>query len=739
MATLLLAAIPANSFWSAALIMLGGYIDSQLFGANVNQEVGKVNDFQMQTASYGTAIPLIVGTSRTTGNVIWTTKFVEHTKTETQTQGGKGGGGKTKTTTTTYYYTISLAVGICQGPINSIGRVWADGKLINLSNYQHTIYYGNEEQTPDNWLEAIEGNGNVPAFRGLAYIVFKNLNISEFGNRIPSFSFEITRTITDLKALVETISINSGLQYSDVDASDLQGIQVIGLESAGDKTGRSIIEQLQSTFMFDAIERNGKVVFKRRSSNVGYEVSADLLGAYETTPAEEPYKIEYKDERELPRRLTINYLSKDKDYQQGTMSAYRQITKSKNEQTINIKMVLSDSEAKQLAELRLFELWQSRKTLSINLSNTFGWVLPGDILKLPINDEKQNFMITKTTYGKPGLIKIEAVATAFEVYIVSGRKVDCETNPVIPSAPGEIISKIVDLPLLPGETSTDRIFIACEVKGVFYGANIFRSSDGGATWLFVDQSTQLSTIGNTLSVLPPGNTITWDENSTIDIKLTNGTLESRPAIDVLNNFNAALIGEEIVQFRQAELISEDTYRLSGLLRGRLGTEDQIYNHNINETFIMLDTLKMLNYSSSDLYLDKLYRVGPVTLPVTDETYIDYIINIKGIGARPYSVCHVTSSRDIIGNLTISWIRRTRINGDWRPYIDVPLGETMEAYEVDIILNEKILRTISINKPQAIYTASQQIDDFGKVQASIKVRIYQISEVYGRGAVKEEIL
>lgn len=103
------------------------------------------------------------------------------------------------------------------------------------------------------------------------------------------------------------------------------------------------------------------------------------------------------------------------------------------------------------------------------------------------------------------------------------------------------------------------------------------------------------------------------------------------------------------------------------------------------------------------------------------------------------MCHVTSSRDIIGNLTISWIRRTRINGDWKPYTDVPLGEAIEAYEVDIILNEKILRTISINKPQAIYTASQQIDDFGKVQASIKVRIYQISEVYGRGAVKEEIL
>ena len=91
MATLLLATIPANAFWSAALTMLGGYIDSKLFGPHVTQEVGKMSDLQMQTASYGAPIPLILGTCRSTGNVIWSTKFVEHTKTEKQ--GGKGGGG----------------------------------------------------------------------------------------------------------------------------------------------------------------------------------------------------------------------------------------------------------------------------------------------------------------------------------------------------------------------------------------------------------------------------------------------------------------------------------------------------------------------------------------------------------------------------------------------------------------------------------------------------------------------
>lgn len=154
---------------------------------------------------------------------------------------------------------------ICQGAINSIGRVWADGKLVKFVKLRAHNSLWWLSQTPDSWIEAIEGSGNVPGFRGLAYIVFKDISISDFGNRIPSFSFEITRQVVDLKALVETIAVNSGLQYTDIDANDSQGIAVAGLESAGDQTGRNIIEQIQTTFMFDAIECNGKIVFKRRS------------------------------------------------------------------------------------------------------------------------------------------------------------------------------------------------------------------------------------------------------------------------------------------------------------------------------------------------------------------------------------------------------------------------------------------------------------------------------------------
>ena len=554
------------------------------------------------------------------------------------------------------------------------------------------------------------------------------------------FSFEVTRQIDNVKALVETVSLSAGLQYTDVDASDLKELAITGISSAGDQTRRSIIEQLQAVFLFDAIERSGKIVFKRRYANTAYEIPDEYLGAYGTSPPNEPYTLQYKDERELPRRLTINYLSKDKDYQQGTMSAYRQITQSKNEQTVSVQMVMADTDAKQLAEVRLFEEWQNRKTLSLTLSNQFGWLLPGDILKVPIQEQKQNFMITKTTYGKPGLIKIEAVATTQQVYTSVGRVVDSETNPSIPPAPGNVSISLFDLPLLPSETSAERMFAACTSDGAFYGANLFRSNDGGGTWSYVGQVTQNAVVGTTITVLPPGNSVTWDEASTVDVTLSHGTLESRPAGDVLNYFNAALIGAEIVQFKQASLIAANTYRLSGLLRGRLGTEHEVDRHIANEPFLMLNSLQSISFPTSEWHMDKLYRIGPSTLPITDEKYRDYTVNLNGLGARPYSVCHVSGFKDGTGSLTVSWVRRARMNGDWKPYTDVPVGENSETYQVDVVSADgNIKRTITVNEPKAVYSANEQIVDFGSLQAVVRVRIYQMSEVYGRGVVKEEVL
>ena len=55
------------------------------------------------------------------------------------------------------------------------------------------LYHGDETQLPDPKITAVEGAGNAPSYRGIAYVVIEDLDLSRFGNRIPQFSFEVMR------------------------------------------------------------------------------------------------------------------------------------------------------------------------------------------------------------------------------------------------------------------------------------------------------------------------------------------------------------------------------------------------------------------------------------------------------------------------------------------------------------------------------------------------------------------
>ncbi len=102
-----------------------------------------------------------------------------------------------KVTTTAYLYTASFVVALCEGPITGIGRIWADGKPLDLNGVTWRIYKGDEAQTPDPSIEARMGSGNTPAYRGTAYVMFEELSLEQFGNRIPQLSFEVFRPIAE--------------------------------------------------------------------------------------------------------------------------------------------------------------------------------------------------------------------------------------------------------------------------------------------------------------------------------------------------------------------------------------------------------------------------------------------------------------------------------------------------------------------------------------------------------------
>lgn len=190
--------IPAGSAIIGGLVggptgaQLGWVLGSAI--SNGKQEIDQtsVGDLRVQTSSYGTSIPLVIGKQRLAGNIIWADNKRPY---EIRSRAGKGG-----PTTVTTGYTINMLIGICAGPILGVSRVWSDGILVVDSRTAAKpligqLYLGDNTQLPDPTYQSVVGAANAPAYRGLAYISLTNFDLGVQG-RVPQFSFEVLRGAT---------------------------------------------------------------------------------------------------------------------------------------------------------------------------------------------------------------------------------------------------------------------------------------------------------------------------------------------------------------------------------------------------------------------------------------------------------------------------------------------------------------------------------------------------------------
>ena len=164
---------------------LGGVVDRGLVGAlsPARQRGPRLETLRIQSTAEGSPMACVFGRARVTGQMIWAARFLER---RDETGGGKGG-----PRTVDYAYSLSFAVAICEGPIDGIGRVWADGRLMDQADVAMRVYRGTGDQTPDPLIQAVEGD--APAYRGTAYVVFEELPLGAFGDRAPQLSFEVFR------------------------------------------------------------------------------------------------------------------------------------------------------------------------------------------------------------------------------------------------------------------------------------------------------------------------------------------------------------------------------------------------------------------------------------------------------------------------------------------------------------------------------------------------------------------
>lgn len=275
--------------------------------------------------------------------------------------------------------------------------------------------------------------------------------------------------------------------------------------------------------------------------------------------------------------------------------------------------------------------------------------------------------------------------------------------------------------------------VASSAAKNWQGATLFQSSDNGASYQVVGTFTARATIGRTVGALGDyggGNTV--DELNTVTVSLTYGTLSSITYANLLEGLQAALIGDELVYFRDAVLNPDRTYTLRGFLRGRRGSEAAMSTHAAGDRFVLLTpaTVKRIAQETADIGKTRLYKM--VTSGATLSSAMAKSFTNDGAALKPYAPVHVGGGRTGDGSILLSWVRRTRISGEWRDNVNVPLGEASEAYQVEILNGGTVVRVIDTTALSAMYSAASQIADFGSLQSSVSVRVYQMSQVVGRG-------
>ncbi|MGH1350009.1 MAG: phage distal tail protein, Rcc01695 family [Methyloligellaceae bacterium] len=245
-------------------------------------------------------------------------------------------------------------------------------------------------------------------------------------------------------------------------------------------------------------------------------------------------------------------------------------------------------------------------------------------------------------------------------------------------------------------------------------------------------------VGKTLTDLSFGPTSRWDLGNQFDVQLEDGQLTSLEDLSLFNGGNLAAVQNtngqwEVIQFKNAELIAEKTYRLSTLLRGQGGTEN--YMENINPagaSFILLDdAITSVSLGINDIGLPYNWKYGPANRDIGHSSYSEEIHAFSGHSYKPLSPVHIETTF-ISNDLHISWKRRTRIGGDSWELSEVPLGEEIELYEIEIMDGENVIRLMSSTIQQVTYAEAEQLTDWGTIQSSYAIRIYQISATIGRG-------
>ncbi len=532
--------------------------------------------------------------------------------------------------------------------------------------------------------------------------------------------------MSGLAAIVRDICVRAGLNDAQIDVSRLSE-QVEGYIISGRTTARDALQELCQAYLFDCVESEQTLRFVPRGN-----ASATIINAEELLfdGKREALQKTRRNELELPHLCEVMYLDRALGYQIGTARATHQLTLSKNKAAINLPIVMSATQANAIAEKQLYLTWLARTAYRFSLDLRYAILQPSDVITINEAGVSSQMRIIKMVHDA-GRAVIDAVSENVLLYEPSRQSE--QASPAIPASVAVAATKyeLLDIPALPSDSPTQAL-LRVAALGVAEGWNgcAIYCAQTGSEYVRISDVASSSIFGKVQSVLAPfagGNV--FDETSIIDVLLIGGgELQSVSEETLLNGENAAMIGDEVIQFANAQMLGQGKYCLSRLLRGRLGTNWAMAAHNVGERFVLLGgELGSINISPANIGQTKPYKAVSFGQSLGEVQPVNVMFN--AVGLRPYAPVHISLSGALGANMQFDWVRCDRLYGTWRDGMDIGSSEASELYEVEIYLSGVLKRVAS---PTFIYTPVMQTADGAASGNQLIAKIFQLSNIVGRG-------
>lgn len=571
-------------------------------GRNTTNRADMIADFQINTASYGEVVPEILGTTRVSGNIIDYEDFTAHEHKST-TRTGKGGG--SKHTEITYTYTVAAAIGLCEGPIKGIGKVWRDKEVYQYPNekIELTLFKGDYGQTPWPYMLSKHPDKAMP-YSGLAYMA----GVVDLGDRgsLPQYNFEIQGKLLETGDGVDVNpadyivhvlqSVGADVVIDGIDnfrayckAADILISTPPNQKSAKAQQVINDIAEITNSLVFWSTDRLKIVPLADKpigdwtpANQIQYDLTADDFIA-----GSDGQLILYKrkDSSEAYNEATVEFINRANSYEKETVSfevvadVQRNGLKPASKKTAHYLYTKARAQyyAEQLAMKRLY----AKTQYTFRLDWAFCALEVGDLVTLTDKScqlDHQIVVITSVNEAADGQLELTAEGKPAGTYAPAKYNVHENERPFVdynqeaPSVNDVAIFQTV------GDVGGNQIFVGVNAPSGWGGCSVWLS-DNDQTYQRIGNISQQARMGRTKYGFA-------QNGNFCNVTINQGVLKSGTHIDAERGNTLCWVNGEALSYENVEVHPNNWYTLQGLVRGQYGTS--AINHNADERFVRVD-------------------------------------------------------------------------------------------------------------------------------------------------------